>query len=1094
MSRRRRGGLQPVHGDGAAVVTHAERCKDAPMHRTGRCWATVALALLALAASVAPVVAAPAGTTLLVSRPDGLGAVPPAFDNGSETPAALSADGRYAAFESDADGFAPGTNPFFRNILLRDTQTDTTTLVSRSDGAAGLAANQDATNPAIAVAPANVMPDAPVAVPHVLVAFTSGAPDLVDHATGTAPAVPGQRIWLRDVTAGTTYLVSKADGAGGAPSNGFSDQASIDVGPAGPVVAFFSNATNLGNSGGIFLRTLKADDTELISCHGNDCSGTPTGANAFDPSVRVVPGVGGTLCSTAHPNGCVLVAFDTADASITNDPGGRSQIVVAVAEASTTGTAAPSGVFIASRPNGSGSGLGDGESTDPSLDSDGRAVAFISKAANLTGDTLPANPQEAYLRRLDGATTKLVSRADGAGGAPANSISRSVSLGGDVSDLRAAFETDNATSFGAAIGTNAWVRDDAASTTALLNRAAGPSGAPGDVGTGSAPAISEDGSSALFESSADNLGDGPAAFPRLHVRRLDSGALEMVSRPDGTATFASRTGASQVAQGAISDDGRYVAFSSTSALTPEIPGASPFGFQVFVRDLLSGRTILVSRASGADGALADATASDATISGDGRFVAFTSAAGNLTPDGTPGVVQAYVRDLVAQTTTLVSRANGPTGSPATSRVAAPTISRDGRVVVFDTGSALDPAGANGFFHVYERDLVAQTTTLVDRDDGAAGAVAAGDGVQQVPDADGSRVAWTSRASLAGAPADNHYHVYRRDLRSGSTVLVSRADGAAGASAAGDSGSLSIDADGNVVAFQSNAQNLGQTLINAQVFVRDVAGGRTQLVSRESGPAGAIASGGEFASLDAAGDRVAFSGDGILSDAGLAPTFEIFVRDLPSQTTTLASRADGAAGAMADGRSDFMAFNATGDCVAFGSPSTNLGDGFGSADFASVHLRVLRGACPIVAPAPPPPVIPIAGKARAAVLRLLAVKPRRFHVGGRGGGTKIAFTLDEAARVTLAFDRLTSGHKVRRRCVAKTKLKHTKRCTIAKRVGRLVVNGRKGRTTVEFGGKLGRRPLARGSYRLTATPAGGKARTLTFTVVAAPKPKHRARKR
>lgn len=1054
-------------------------------------WA-ISLALLTLAAGVAPAAAAPAGTTLLVSRPDGLGPVPPAFDNFSETPAALSADGRYAAFVTSADGFAAGTNPFFRNVLLRDTQTSTTTLVSRSDGAAGLAADEDATSPAIAVAPANVMPDAPAGVPHVLVAFTSSAADLVDHATGTAPAVPGQRIWLRDVTAGTTYLVSKADGAGGAPSNDVSDEASIDVGPAGPVVAFFSNATNLGNSGGIFLRTLNANDTELISCHSNDCSGTPTGANAFDPSVRVVPGVGGTLCSTANANGCVLVAFDTADASITNDAGGKSQIIVAVAPTSTTDTAAPSGVFIASRPNGSGIALGDGDSTHPSLDSDGRAVAFISKAGNLTPpDVLPANPQEAYLRRLDGSTTKLVSRADGAGGAPANSNSRFVSLGGDVSDLRTAFETDDATNFGAAIGTNVWVRDDAASTTSLLNRAAGAGGAPGDLGAGFPPTMSADGSSVLFESGASNLGDGPAGFGRLHVRRLDSGALAMVSRPDGTAAFASLTGMSQAGENAISDDGRYVAFQSTSSSLPGSPSASNPG--IFVRDLLTGSTVLVSRASGAGGAMADGFSSDATISGDGRYVAFTSAAGNLAPGTPAGVVETYVRDLVAQTTTLVSRANGPTGSSATSRAADATISRDGRVVVFDTVSALDPAAADGHSHVYERDLAAQTTTLVDRDDGAAGAVSAG-AQQGVPDADGGRVAWVSQAPLAGAPADGKYHVFRRDLRTGSTLLVSRADGVTGASAAGDSISPSIDGDGNVVAFQSNGQNLGATFVNSQTFVRDVAGGRTQLVSRASGAAGAISSSSEFSSLDAAGDRVAFSAYGLMTDAGLVPTPEILLRDLPSQTTTLVSRADGAAGAMADGRSDYMAMNATGDCVAFTTTSTNLGDGFGSADFASVHLRVLRGVCPIPAPVPPspPPVIGISGKAPAAVLRALAIAPKRFHVGGRTGGTKIAFTLDKAARVTLAFDRLTTGHRVKRRCVARTKLKHTKRCTITKRVGTLIVNGRKGRTTIKFSGKLGRRALARGSYRLTATPAGGKAHTLTFAVVAAPKPKHRAR--
>ena len=62
--------------------------------------------------------AAFAGSTVLVSRPTGLGPVPRAFDNDSQTPGALSSDGRYAVFESQADGFAPGAHPFVQNILL----------------------------------------------------------------------------------------------------------------------------------------------------------------------------------------------------------------------------------------------------------------------------------------------------------------------------------------------------------------------------------------------------------------------------------------------------------------------------------------------------------------------------------------------------------------------------------------------------------------------------------------------------------------------------------------------------------------------------------------------------------------------------------------------------------------------------------------------------------------------------------------------------------------------------------------------------------------------------------------------------------------
>ncbi len=160
------------------------------MRRSG---IAVALALLALAAPAAPSLAAPAGSTQLVSRPDGLGPVPPAFDNRSgDTRGAISADGRYAAFTSFADGFASGTNPAMQGVFLRDTQAGTTTLVSRSDGPLGAAASQIADAPALAVAPAGVMPDAPLGQPHVLVAFTTPA-NLVDHATGLAQVTGGQQ-------------------------------------------------------------------------------------------------------------------------------------------------------------------------------------------------------------------------------------------------------------------------------------------------------------------------------------------------------------------------------------------------------------------------------------------------------------------------------------------------------------------------------------------------------------------------------------------------------------------------------------------------------------------------------------------------------------------------------------------------------------------------------------------------------------------------------------------------------------------------------------------------------------------------------------
>src|SRR4051812_499708 len=131
------------------------------------------LSLIAIAV-VLPGTAAAAGpgSTLLVSRPDGLGPAPTAFDNNSDTPGALSDDGRYAVFTSTADGFAPGGDDTAENVFVRDTQAGTTTLVSRSDGPNGAGANRDSRDPAVTGTPPGPAP----------VAFVTGATNPTDPA------------------------------------------------------------------------------------------------------------------------------------------------------------------------------------------------------------------------------------------------------------------------------------------------------------------------------------------------------------------------------------------------------------------------------------------------------------------------------------------------------------------------------------------------------------------------------------------------------------------------------------------------------------------------------------------------------------------------------------------------------------------------------------------------------------------------------------------------------------------------------------------------------------------------------------------------
>lgn len=132
---------------------------------------------------------------------------------------------------------------------------------------------------------------------------------------------------------------------------------------------------------------------------------------------------------------------------------------------------------------------------------------------------------------------------------------------------------------------------------------------------------------------------------------------------------------------AISADGRFVAFASgANNLSAEDENRFT---NVFVRDLTTNTTTLVSRQSAAAGGRgANGSSSDPAISADGRYVAFLSAATNLVPKGTRHSFRfdVYVRDLRAGTTRLASapsRTIRPWGTPW-----GPRISADGRVVAF----------------------------------------------------------------------------------------------------------------------------------------------------------------------------------------------------------------------------------------------------------------------------------------------------------------------------------------------------------------------------------------------------------------------------
>jgi Tol biopolymer transport system component len=155
----------------------------------------------------------------------------------------------------------------------------------------------------------------------------------------------------------------------------------------------------------------------------------------------------------------------------------------------------------------------------------------------------------------------------------------------------------------------------------------------------------------------------------------------------------------------ISADGKYVAFESfaSNLVAGDINGAD----DIFVRDLESGTTVLVSTGSGGQG---NSYSSDPSISADGRYVAFDSLADNLVAGDTNGNQDVFVRDLVSGTTVLFS--TGSTGQ-GDSHSFAPSISADGRYVAFTSYATNLVAGdTNSDSGTFVRDLVSGTTVLV----------------------------------------------------------------------------------------------------------------------------------------------------------------------------------------------------------------------------------------------------------------------------------------------------------------------------------------------------------------------------------------------
>jgi hypothetical protein len=418
-----------------------------------------------------------------------------------------------------------------------------------------------------------------------------------------------------------------------------------------------------------------------------------------------------------------------------------------------------------------GGGGADGFSDDPAVSANGRFVAFQTDADNLGGPA--EDVTNIYLYDRDRKKVELISRrSKSAGGAGADDFANDPSISNDGRYVSFETGADNLGGPIDTSVDNIYVYDRKRDKVKLVSRRSQGAGGAAGNDFSNDPSISGNGRYVAFETESTNLG-GPlntlAGDDNVYVYDLDRKKVELVSRASngGGADDVSRT--SSEGGGAISKSGRYVVFQS---FADNLGGPiDPNVDNIYVYDRERDKVRLASRRSkGAGGAGADGDSEGQVISANGRFVAFDTESTNLggPVNNLPGDANVYVYDLDRKKAQLVSRrSNGGIGADGFSEQA--SISANGRYVAFETegtnlGGPLNTVAGEDNVYVYDRDR--DKVELVSRRSKPAGNQGA-DGISQTAAISGSGrfVVFETEATNLGGPLGNlagDDNIYIRD--------------------------------------------------------------------------------------------------------------------------------------------------------------------------------------------------------------------------------------------------------------------------------------------------------------------------------------------
>ena len=688
-------------------------------------------------------------------------------------------------------------------------------------------------------------------------------------------------------------------------------------------------------------------------------------------------------------NNKVRVVFAAAANNLVpNDNNGHSDIFLTTLTPSATAGAPPTIDSVERINIGPGGVEANGESQGASISPNGQWVSFDSVASNLVnGDNNAANDVFAYnvmTRALYRVSVAQAPATEGTGASFASSI---------ADDGSTSFTSYNALVPGATTTfQQVYVRKSPANSPSTVLVSANTGG----TSSGNAPSlestINAAGNRVAFTTNADDVvpaGSKTKGIPDIAVRDLAGNSTKLVSHDakagaamlsaDGShvafiaEAIGAKKGIYEVAVGAMAGAGDLKADCTSSscankqkaAVLPSLDATgNVLAFQSSSKynDLpintdqvwlgATGNPTLMSQEI-AGGKQANGGAANPSVSPDGHWVTFESAADNLVGDDFNGSADIFLAQVGAgtgpssMTRVSVPAAGGEASGFASAPTAPPAVSGDGNIVAFESDSSNLVAGdTNGVTDVFVRDRGSGHTERVsvatDGTQGNAGSFKPG------ISADGRFVVFASAASNllpGGADGNGVMDIFVRDRQTGQTSRVTET------TAATQSRDPSISANGKFIAFDSTG-TFGSSVLNSRNILNvyrysnPAAGGDGSFVMVSTQPPApngrnpnrtpggkpsfepSVANDGTVAFLSDSTGLTGYDGD---DPPGAKPNYTDVYVAVPSGTVVKASMsnstyqaADGSTHqSPAAGNSYRPSISADGTKVAFASDATNL---------------------------------------------------------------------------------------------------------------------------------------------------------------------------